>query len=610
MHSDGELNMFDAQISAHFEGRACCMFEQKFDDILTAINMPARVQHTAEREGARVKHTFTAEWSADDAMACKTPEMELELSRPIIDIQYQWHSGCGTDRSLKADWCAPTHSKISSGCPVTCFYSDDGTNRLTVALDDCVTLISRQMGVREEDATLSIKIKIPLDATGKLESYSVTLWLDETACRYEDAIRAVNAWWEQKYESMPVPKAARMPMYSCWYSFHQSVYAHEVEAECARAKALGMDTVIVDDGWQTDDNSRGYAYCGDWQPTPGKIPDMRAHVKAVHDLGMKYMLWYSVPFIGKYSEAAKLFKGKTLEYQERMGAYTLDPRYPEVRQYLIDTYVRALKEWDLDGFKLDFIDSFRMRPDTPAWREGMDYVVLEDAVRRLMIDVMKALRAIKDDILIEFRQSYMGPVMREFGNMMRVGDCPNSTSTNRVGMVDLRLTSGNTAVHSDMLVWNVNDSVECAVDQIENVLFSTVQVSVLLDRVPEKHISALKFWLDFMRRENHLLTEVPLYAEAPQMLYPQVSAIEDGRGVIAGYLSGYCVKLPASKLRECYVVNANSGNELMLKADSAANWNIEVMDCTGAHVRTERVSISGITAISVPAYGLIHMTRE
>ena len=76
MHSDGELNTFDAQISAHFEGRACCMFEQKFDDILTAINMPARVQHTAE-------------WSADDAMACKTPEMELELSRPIIDIQYQ-----------------------------------------------------------------------------------------------------------------------------------------------------------------------------------------------------------------------------------------------------------------------------------------------------------------------------------------------------------------------------------------------------------------------------------------------------------------------------------------------------------------------------------------
>ena len=325
---------------------------------------------------------------------------------------------------------------------------------------------------------------------------------------------------------------------------------------------------------------------------------------------MKYMLWYSVPFIGKYSQAARLFEGKTLEYIDSLGAYTLDPRYPEVRQYLIDTYVRALKEWDLDGFKLDFIDSFRMRPDTPAWREGMDYVVLEDAVRRLMIDVMKALRAIKDDILIEFRQSYMGPVMREFGNMMRVGDCPNSTSTNRVGMVDLRLTSGNTAVHSDMLVWNVNDSVECAVDQIENVLFCTVQVSVLLDRVPEKHISALKFWLDFMRRENHLLTEVPLYAEAPQMLYPQVSAIEDGRGVIAGYLSGYCVKLPASKLRECYVVNANSGTELMLKADSAANWNIEVMDCTGAHVRTERVSISGITAINVPAYGLIHMTRE
>lgn len=585
------------------------MFEQEFGDIFVTINMPAKVQHIAKRDGARIKHTFTAVWSADDAVKCKTPAMELSLSRPIIDIQYQWHSGCGTDRSLKADWCRPTDSKISSGCPLTCFFSDDGHNRLTVALDDCVTLISRQMGVREEDATLNIKIRIPLDATGKLEKYSVTLWLDETDCRYEDAIRAVNAWWEQKYESMSVPQAARMPMYSCWYSFHQGVYAGEVEAECARAKALGMDTVIVDDGWQTDDNSRGYAYCGDWQPTPVKIPDMRAHVKAIHDMGMKYMLWYSVPFIGRYSEAAKQFEGKTLEYIEPLGAYTLDPRYPEVRQYLIDTYVRALKDWDLDGFKLDFIDSFRMKLETPAWREGMDYVVLEDGVRRLMVDVMKALRAIKDDILIEFRQSYMGPVMREFGNMMRVGDCPNSTSTNRVGVVDLRLTSGSTAVHSDMLVWNVNDRVECAVDQIENILFGTAQISVLLNRVPDDHLRALKFWLDFMRRENHLLTEVPIYAEAPQMLYPQVSAVENGRGIIAGYADGYCVKLPASTLNECYVINANSGSELILRADAAAAWDAEVMDCMGAHVRTERVSISGITAIAVPAYGLVHMTK-
>ncbi len=585
------------------------MFEKDFDGILVSVNMPADVKHAVKREGARTLHTFTAAWQGKDAIECKTPKMHIKLSRPIIDLQYQWHSDCGTDRALKADWTRPTASKISSGCPLTCFFKDNGRNSLTVALDDCTTRINRQMGVHEEDASLIMNIEIPLDATGKLEEYTVTLWLDETDCRYEDAIRAVNAWWEEKYKPMPVPEAARMPMYSFWYSFHQNVYADEVEKECARAKALGMDTVIVDDGWQTDDNQRGYAYCGDWQPTPTKIPDMRAHVKAVHDLGMKYMLWFSVPFIGKYSEAAKVFEGKTLEYIEWHGAYTLDPRYPEVREYLIGTYVHAVKDWDLDGLKLDFIDSFNMTPETPAWHEGMDYVVLEDAVRRLMIDVMKALRAVKDDILIEFRQSYIGPVMREFGNMLRVGDCPNTTSTNRVGIVDLRLTSGNTAVHSDMLVWNVNDSVECAVGQIENVLFGTVQISVKLDRVPESHIKVLRFWLDFMKRENHLLTQVPIYAEAPQMLYPVVSALDNGRGVIADYLSGYVAKLPASKLNECYIINANSGSTLIVDADENAEWKIEVMNPLGEIVRVESVKLSGICAIGVPAYGLIHMTR-
>ena len=48
------------------------MFEQKFDGILTLVNMPANVMHAAERDGARVKHHFTVEWAASDAAACKT----------------------------------------------------------------------------------------------------------------------------------------------------------------------------------------------------------------------------------------------------------------------------------------------------------------------------------------------------------------------------------------------------------------------------------------------------------------------------------------------------------------------------------------------------------
>src|SRR5437762_8760262 len=87
---------------------------------------------------------------------------------------------------------------------------------------------------------------------------------------------------------------------------------------------------------------------------------MRAHVAKVHQLGMKYILWYSVPFVGKHSKAWSNFAGKTLEVIDRLGAGVLDPRFPEVREYIIATYERALRDWDLDGFKLDFVDSFGM----------------------------------------------------------------------------------------------------------------------------------------------------------------------------------------------------------------------------------------------------------
>ena len=39
----------------------------------------------------------------------------------------------------------------------------------------------------------------------------------------------------------------------------------------------------------------------------------------------------------------------------------IDPRYPEMRNYITDTYVKMVTDYDLDGLKLDFIDSFKKR---------------------------------------------------------------------------------------------------------------------------------------------------------------------------------------------------------------------------------------------------------
>ena len=571
-------------------------------NIRAELNFPGSVEHARRAENGAELHSFSVKWTSPQ------PGMTLTLSfsAPIIDIQYLWHSGCGMNRSLLADWSRSVVSKISSGSPLHVFYNDAGRNRLTAALDDGVTPIERNLGVCEEDGTLTCIFRIPLDSTGHTNSYEVTLRIDETDRRYEDAIRDVVAWWEKKYPPMAVPEAAYAPLYSCWYSFHQQVFAEDVESECLRAADMGMRTVIVDDGWQTGDNNRGYAYCGDWKVCPEKIPDMAAHVRKVHEAGLKYMLWYSVPFIGKHSEAAKLFEGKTLEFDAGMRAYTLDPRYPEAREYLIDIYKNALLDWDLDGFKLDFIDSFRMKDTTPAFAEGMDTVSLEDAVHTLMVDVMRTLTAIKPGILIEFRQSYIGPVMREFGNMLRVGDCPNSTIRNRVGMVDLRLTSGNTAVHSDMLMWNSGDKVENAVMQIQNSIFSTVQFSVRLDVVPESHKKALRFWTKFLADNTDILQLAPIYAEQPQNLYPVVYTVSGGRSVVACYSADHIVSVPGTA-DDIYVLNANSGDRLAMRL--MGEFDAAIYDCTGEK-QGEMILADPFSCIRVSPAGFVHLRRR
>ena len=227
----------------------------------------------------------------------------------------------------------------------------------------------------------------------------------------------------ENYKPAYVPDDAKLPMYSTWYSFHQNLEVKEVIKECRLGKEIGLEAVIVDDGWQTMDNKRGYAYTGDWRPD--RVGDMKAFVDSVHAVGMKFLLWYSLPFIGEKAKLYDQFVGKYLHHWESQGTWVLDPRYPEVREHIINTYEAALIDWGLDGFKLDFLGWFYADEKTDLTaRNGRDFASVNEATDKLMTDIMERLRKLKPDIMIEFRQPYIGPLMRKYGNMFRAADCP------------------------------------------------------------------------------------------------------------------------------------------------------------------------------------------
>ena len=95
-----------------------------------------------------------------------------------------------------------------------------------------------------------------------------------------------------------------------------------------------------------------------------KFPDFAGHVKRVRQNGMKYMMWYSVPFVGARSRNHERFKGMYLT--DNPDTNVLDPRFPEVREFLCNLYETALRDWNVDGFKLDFIDRFKFAGADPA----------------------------------------------------------------------------------------------------------------------------------------------------------------------------------------------------------------------------------------------------
>jgi inosine-uridine nucleoside N-ribohydrolase len=369
-----------------------------------------------------------------------------------------------------------------------------------------------------------------------------------------------------------------------------------------------MKTMILDDGWQKDESRNFYSATGDWNPVPSRFPDMKEHVAKVHAAGIeRYMLWFAVPFVGDQSAAWARFKDKLLN-PGTTNVGVLDPRFPEVREYLVSTYVRAVGEWGFDGLKLDFIDEFKLPASgDPAEKDGYagrDIRSLPVAVDTLMKEIARRLAEIRPDVLIEFRQRYMGPAIRQYGNMIRALDCPADSDKIRRLVCDLRLTSGDTAVHSDMLVWSPEEPPERAARTILNSLFSTIQYSMVLARIPASHRDVMRHWISFAEAHRAALQEGSFRPEHPELNYPLITGESADERITAIYAAGLSARVP-DDAKTVYVVNATAEPSLVL--DLSAARKAEVYDTFGRKTGS-RTLAEGLVRLAVPASGYVRLS--
>ena len=200
--------------------------------------------------------------------------------------------------------------------------------------------------------------------------------------------------------------------------------------------------------------------------------------------------------------------------------------------------------------------------------------------------------------MIEFRQSYVGPSIRKYGNMLRVGDCACDMLKNRIGIINLRMTSGKTAVHSDMIMWNFSDTVENAAMQFVSVLFGVPQVSVRVDKLPEDHLKMLKYYVSFWKEWKDILIDGKLTAQNPESNYSAATSTLGNKSVTVSYTN------PVVDIRTEKAVAVNSSMHESLVIKGAEGKTYKTVNCMGEEIANGIIT-SSLEEIEVPSAGII-----
>ncbi len=533
------------------------------------------------------------------------PKVHIIWEEDMVGVLYSGHPCCGGDHSLRQTWCSTrSPSRFGFGAPVLYTIGEKSLNSCTVAVNDASTPLSVKFGIDDFPQKYKVKYEV-IFFDGDCEpvsEYEAVIRIDTRKIPFYEALSDVYPWWKENGYVIPeIPAAAEDALYSSWYNFHQMPESKALLNDLEIASQLGFKTVIIDDGWQFEGEPEGpfYSKCGDWIVAKDKFPDFKKFVEDVHSLGMKLMLWFSVPFIGPETEIYERFKDKVLYYRQDR-TFVADPRYPEIREYITDTYCRFLNEYGIDGFKLDFVDCIRLKEESPSYNDRMDHITVDEAVKTLLTEIKEKTAEIKGDILFEYRQNYVGPAINMFGNMLRVGDCAYDSCTNKTGIVNLRLLGYPVAVHSDMLYWSKDESISLCAFQLLNIMFSVPQISVILADSTDEQRALLTRFLSYWNENRDILLHGRFIPQYPENNYSVITAEGENKQITVLYadLSFTYSGKPAD------VFHNGENHGIILENPSDKALTADIFDCFGNH--TEKVSVAPetIARINVPVRGM------
>lgn len=425
------------------------------------------------------------------AVSGEEGDLEIRFSVPILDVQGYWIPELSAP-SGKLDWVVESVCAGQRSFPFMVFLDSDQCSRFAFGSTDLIddTRITAKMN--QERCAYDVAVTVALTP----ESRNFALILDDRPVGWTAAL----ADWRRdlRLPESAFPAAAWNPVFCTWYAVHAAVTQDWVEQSAIRAAALGFGTLIVDDGWCFDDMKRvtpettvqWYENIGDWRMSAAKFPDFPAHRRRVRDLGLNYMLWVTPFLIGVKSGFYRKFRD-ALYPERREGCQVLDCGNAAAAEAMFSMMRRVMTDYELDGLKIDFLDSIPPDVAHPRGRSAAKFIAALSA----------AVREVRPDALIEFRQHYATPGMLACATQFRAGDVPFDFMENFRRLIQIRISVGDRVpVHADPAYWHPGESAANIARHMIAAMAGVPMLSMDLLFLSETERRIIGFWLGFYRK--------------------------------------------------------------------------------------------------------------
>lgn len=542
------------------------------------------------------------------AFAALPPSFTVSVKFPLDKINQIWNSKTWSNKSF---FTLPSYDRAAAGFSIISGLTINDQNQITFTCKDAYQSRFVSSNIREEKDSIAFSLGFFEDnpPLSNLQDYQAEVLVDFRNIHFSKAIYDASSWFlAAEFKQGIALDTSSVPVFSTWYPMQRNIPLENITRELDSLKTFNFKSILVDDGLQALVRMKidtAYIY------EESSYKTMTLFKQKCAEMKLPLYMWYSIPFMGGNPLILKKFEGKYIRYRAPRQMYVLDPRYAEVRNYLVSIYANFLSEWQFDGFWFDFLKGFYPKEGAVLEEDrGRDFVSIQLAVDTLFADMSARLKKLNPGIFMGQKFQVAGPDLVSYQNFLTGFVGVENSKIVREKMVNNRLLYGKYTPFMEVVAINPREKPEEIARKLQAVLFGNPYVSFFITTLPWESKQTIRFWLDYWKKNYRTIFEGSFEPMQVSRFYPVIK-VENEQKIIYMLYEDYTINLPVALTATIDVINSKTTQEVnFLLGKAGVQYSYELFNCQGVSIEKGVLkSRSKNTVVQlIPSAGFIRIT--